>query len=843
MISLKIWFKKLRYNKKKSVILFIILILPLILFSGIILNFLNGYFASFEEYTYQNVGSDLSFTTINNDVQGIYRELDKCLNNYPHIGYVSQLPYIPETNMNLTVYNISSFYFSTYINQSIDIRGFNFSNSRIRSFYITRYIPISSGRLPKKGNEIIVPESFKSTYNISLNSVLNFHYLNKIDENVTIVGFYNGNPDVRWAPKTSFIFLINTYNYQFIQKFKINAYSIYYDIYLNHKYMDVFNINSFIQELSQIKTILHSDLSSYLSHYVDISSKSSDYTDNEFTQYMNGVYIDPFSILTPILLITFMFLTISINYISTIDGPIWEKMRYYSSKKGIMMQIFLETMLNNIIASLIVIPSGIGLYILANLFTGFSVSEFGIYIPLSYYILTSSFSIFCALLIFFALNVNFRKRNLEKVDSNVSSSSFLRKHWKIALILIILISPPILNTILYFTIFNSYNMFSAYFGWFVWLISLIYSTILVLGIIVLCSNWIIKLIQYIVKKHPFSKIKNVRFRLLRKFIHYKHKSILVVIIILGLQLAFINFYQIKNYNQYQFDRSKIYLNYGSDYKLYDYGYHHNSSIDPLNYMDEKDYCQINSISGAIFDGPLLLSGDLFTLFQFNFDKYREVLTTQSQSALDSNMKSMINSLGSHETLVPIYLKYRYNLQIGDTFEIRPINTSSVVPGNYNYDYVKNYTLSMKIMGFITNIPGIDQDGYLFSVPPFSHNKLAIIVSPKFNFSSEFPKLPIQYTYLVKNFNNSLNVLKSIAYEHPGIFYVALQDGLKTFNNSYQTISSNFTLLMYIIFIISFVFITLLFIYNFINENSKNWNLFQLFGFREKDIKKFIFISL
>ena len=207
--------------------------------------------------------------------------------------------------LNLTIYNLFSPISLSFINHSIDFKGLNFSGNRIKNLYIDKEIPLISGRLPKNGNETIVPDRFKSIYNFSLNSILNFQFHDEVNLNTTIVGFYEGNENIRRAPKTSFIFLINDLENQVFQKFKDFGRSINYRIYLDHKHMDIFNIYSFTQQLSQIEAILQDDLSYYSN---DVSSSSSNYQSFEFNQFMNTVMLNFFSIVIPILLIILIFL-------------------------------------------------------------------------------------------------------------------------------------------------------------------------------------------------------------------------------------------------------------------------------------------------------------------------------------------------------------------------------------------------------------------------------------------------------------------------------------------------------------------------------------------------------
>lgn len=837
MVNLKLWFKKLQFNKKKSIFLFIFLILPLVLINCIILNFLNGYYDSFEEYSYQNISSDLGFYSYNDNFQEIYNTLENSLNDYPYIGFKSYSPFHLE--LNLTIYNLFSPIPLSFVNHSIDFGGLNFSNNRIKNLYINKEIPLISGRLPKNGNEIIVPDRFKSIYNFSLNSVLNFQFHDEVNLNTTIVGFYEGNENIGRAPKIIFIFLIDDLENQIFQKFKDIGYLIRYHIYLDHKHMDIFNIYSFTQELSQIEAILQNDLSNYILNSNYLYSSSSMYQ-WEFNQYMNDVMLNLFSLIVPILLIIILFLTISSNYISNIEKDYWNKITIYSSRKSVKFQIFLELFLNNFIAYLIALPVGIGLYIFTLQLTNFEFSGLEIYLPFSYYSITFFFSILFSLLIFIFL-VKKYIRTLSSKDGSSTRSfiKFSKKYRKIILILIILAFLPIFNKILYFGLIAFYNplllIFTMNLDLLVFVISLFYSTILILLIILLTSGLIIKFIQYFVKNQPFTRIKNQKLGFIKKFFQYKNKNTLILITILGLFLGFINFYHFKNHNQYLQNQFEIYLDYGSDYKIYD-DYNYNGSFNPSDYMDDSNFCQIKSIPGKINNNTIF--EDNIALLSFNPDKYLTVLNEKTSPTIDVALISSIKNLKENEILVPVYLRFRYNLQVGDYLAIQPKNTSVI----YEYEFVENYTQYMRVKGFINNLPGMDQDPHIFE-SGFSSRKMVIVTNSNFNYSSVFSDLPIKLTYLVKDFNNCLNVLKTIEDQHLGVDYAALQDELKNYENSYLSVSNNSILVLYTIFIIVFLSMTFLFIYNFISENSDFWDLFQLFGLNEKSIKSFILIGL
>ena len=265
-------------------------------------------------------------------------------------------------------------------------------------------------------------------------------------------------------------------------------------------------------------------------------------------------------------------------------------------------------------------------------------------------------------------------------------------------------------------------------------------------------------------------------------------------------------------------------------------YNINHSLNLQNYVDDDKFCWIKTIPGVI-DNETIFDQNIVIL-SFNANKYFSVLNEKSSLSINSNIISNIQNLNNNEILVPSYLKIKYNLQIGDILVLKPKNATMLG----NYQIVDNYSAYLSVKGFFNNLPGLDNDNN-FNDPYNSQGSLLIITNQDYNYSAEFPNLPIKHTYLIKEFNNSFNTLEVIEQNHSDIQYITLKDGLKYYSTSHLSVSLKFIDVMYTIFVISFIFLTLLFVYNYISENSEFWNLFQLFGLKVKELKRLIFTSL
>ena len=136
MNKLKFWYKKFKYNRKRKVLFLSFIILPLILSYSIVLIFINTYFLSFEEFTYQNYTSDISVHSKYDNFQQVHKEVVNSLNDNTYKGTFIRA--IFPLNINFST-NISNFNKILYLNQSIKFMGLNFSSEIFKSYYLDHH--------------------------------------------------------------------------------------------------------------------------------------------------------------------------------------------------------------------------------------------------------------------------------------------------------------------------------------------------------------------------------------------------------------------------------------------------------------------------------------------------------------------------------------------------------------------------------------------------------------------------------------------------------------------------------------------------------------------------------
>jgi len=841
MVSVKLWIKKLLFYKKRSLIILLFLILPLILFSSSALNFLNGYFKSFEEYSYIYISnSDILVYSDYSNFKDIDDGLKLELSNYPYRGCI--VDYSFSLDVNLTIHKLDQGLSFVYLNHSMNFLGLNFSQNNIKSFYINTYIPLISGRLPNNTTEVILPIEYQIIYNLSINSLLNLKYTTEINQNLTIVGFFKSNQNTFFSPKNQVLFFINDLNSSLFQKsIGSGQRSSRYNIFLDHRQMDIFNLNLFVLELEQIESIIRLFFVNNIPGQIDVSSSSSSYLSDEVGVYLKTIYDDLIAIIIPIILIIIIFASIPSNYISNIEKEYWwNKIDVYTSKNTIRTQLLLEILLNVFLAFLIGLPSGIGLFFIINFFSDIGQVNLNLFIPTSFYFSTITFSIFYAIFIYYSLLRAHKKEKISKMQRFEMEPKNLFRKRKLLVSLIVLISLlPIIERILYIGLVSYYNpLLSSIIlplGEFANYVSLFYSTTFILLVLLTIPSFIIRFVQLMIKKMPFTKVRNASVELMSKLFQFKKKNIIILIAILSLQIGFINFYSFNHGNQYVQGELEVYLDYGSDYKLYE-PYSNKSLINFSLYTENLIYSQIDSISGRLENGSI--ADQNIVLISLNTSRYTSVLTQKVLQNLSQEMISSITSLGDNEILVPIYLQYRYDLKIGDYLTFQPENTS-----NSLYEFLENYSITMYIKGFFNYLPGLDHDINLSPSLYYFQRRMIFISKSNFNFSSYFGDLPIKRTYLIKDLNNSLNIIKSLIHNNPYLQYISLKDGLDDFNNSYLAVSNQTVNNIFKIYIILFIIEIFFFIYYFIKENSNIWNLFQLFGQKASQIKHFILKSL
>lgn len=834
MNNFRLWFKKLKYYKEKKLISLLFIILPLILSYSIILNFFNAYYASFEEYSFQNFSSDISVFTKYDNFQQFHKDIEITLDNRPYKGTL--IKSIFPINLNFTTYSSDS-KVSKFINESISFEGLNFSSNIFKNYYFSEFVYVKAGKLPQNSSEVIVPIDFKKIYNLNLNSIINFQYNKEINLNLTIVGFYESQELYSISSRNTFILLINNLNNQIFHSFKNIGFDLRYYFFLDHRQMDVFNTYSFTSEISSIQQSIELFFSNLTQDYVIFSSKSR-FQSYEFLQYINVIILDLFTILIPIFFLTIIFFIMFSNYFSRMEIRIWDKKKYFLPKKKIKKNILFELFIDNFISYWIALPTAIGLYLLFNLFTYNKLARFDLFIPTSYYIFTIIFLVIPYLIMcFFILKrLNIYTKNDDKKSQTFKPDNF-KKQKKIIFILGILVSLPIISTIFYFLQVSFFNPIQIIFTTILYglasSISLIYSILIVLIIVIIIPGIIIKIIQYI-SRIPFRKLNNFRSKFLSKFFDFKLLTILVFVTFLSLEIGFINYYHFKKVNKYHQEEFELYLKIGSDIKISE-PYSVNGLINLSMNLEHNHYCPINIIQGKI--GSNLIIEENCAIISFNPFKYYSVLNDKSRSSINNELITLIDNLSSDEIIVPFYFKLRYNLNIGDSLNICPQNTSK-----YDGEFIKGYEKQMIIKGFFNFLPGLDNEATYYPTV-YSGNNLIIITSSHFNYTYEFFNLPISRTFLVENINNTIDIFEYLAYNNTEIRYCSLKAELDKLNTSYLNISNNSIVTMFWLFIFVFLLMSFLIIYNFSIENKDFWYLFQLFNLTKEEVKKFIFWGL
>lgn len=830
MNNFLLWYKKLKFNKKKKFISLFFTILPLVLSFSVVLNFFNTYYASFEEYNFQNTTSDIRVFTQYDNFQQIHNDIETMLNNRLHKGTFIKAP-LP-LSLNFTIYGSDSKE-NSFINKSIYLKGYNFSSNTFKDHYFSEFLSITSGKLPKNVSEVIVPVVYKDVYNLSLNTLINFQYKKEINSNLTVVGFYQKQGLSLISSNNGFIFLINDLNNQIFQVFKNIGFDIRYYFFLNHRLMDVFNTHSFTLEISNIKQSVEFIFSNLTPEYM-ISSSISIFQSVEFIVYINLIILDLFTILIPIFFFMIIFLVIFSNYFSRVETKIWNKIRYFLPKKKIKKNLIFDLIIDNFISYSIALPTAVGLNLFLSMFSNNKLIRLDIFIPTSYITFTIIILVVNCLVmyLFISKRLNMYIKNVIKT-SHLSKPNRLNKPKKIIFILGIFVSLPIISIIFYFMqiwfnnpiqiIFTSILYGTSLF------IYLIYSILVILIIVLLIPGLIIKIIQYI-SRIPFRKLKDYRYKLLAKFFDFKSITILIFITFLSLEMGFINYYHFRSVNKIDQEKLEIHLSVGSDIKISE-PYSVNGTTDISDYIGHNQFCPINIIPGKI-ENNLIIEQNC-VLLNFNSTNYNSVLNDKSRSSVSSEFITLVENLGINESLVPLYLKLRYDLKIGDSLIIHPQNASQ-----YDGEIIKAYEKQIIIKEFFNFLPGLDCDASYYSTA-YSENNLIIITSSHFNYSREFPNLPISQTFLVKNINNSINKIEFMVNNNTELRFRFLETELDKFNSSYSKISNNSIATIFWLFTIVFVLMSFLIIYNFIFENIDFWYLFQLFNLNKKDGKKFI----
>ena len=840
MVSLKLWYKKIKYVKKKKIILIIFFVsIPLIVFNSIIMTTLNTYFEAFEEFTYQNYISDLSIKLQNHDFKEMYEKIEDSLEGYPLKGITSQ--FSKGMTMNASFYDIDSNLTLFLQNYSLYFINWHFSSNVIKKHYLEELIEIELGQFPRGNNELLLPIAFKTSHDISINSTIKFQLNPHSNINVSVSGFYSGVELYRFSPNSAFIFGMENIssNLLFQALLNISSYTDYF-IYLDHKFMDIFNTNNYILRLENAEYKLRRGLLHYLSSPEDVSSSASLYRQSaEFSEFINQVASDILLIIIPILMVIFFYNLFLGNLILSEEKPYWDRIKLYLSLRNFKLQVFVEIFLNSIFSYLFANFIGLILFfLLLSTFLG-SFAFTDIYLPESYWILTFTFFFFYIIILYLTILKLYSKNQI----------STLRKkrwdHWKkgkrvpkkILISLIIIVFFPAIDKLVYIIaiyynnplltsikyLLNSSSDFIKSF----------YSTIFLITFLSIFSLTLIKLSQYIINKRFISKKLGFRkYPGTKNFIHYKSRNIILILLIISVAFGYINYNHFMNINKSSRSEYMIYTEFGSDYKVYE-PYYFNKTIELSAFVNESFYCEIKSLPGQV-SHPFVLE-KYMVFITLSPDKYYSVLNSISLNSFDLTLINAIKSLKNNEILIPSFFKIKYGWKIGDMLKIQPKNTSS---SSYYGEYLEDYEKQFEIKGFFNNFPGLDRDDYISGLP-FFENGVLMITAPEFNYTEQFKPIPILHSYLIKDFPNCELILESLTHNYSYIYSRSLNTELTRLKTSYQQFSNKYISILYSSFIFSFILVTFFLSYQFLNENSNVWDLFQLFGIKLNSIKRFV----
>ncbi len=861
-MGFKILLKKIKNQGKKNVSLIFFMVLPLILLSGITINFFNLYFESFENYHAQHIGYDFKVFIYSNQTNyGILNSsLHNELKNTPYKGFVVQTsPNMGDKEFNLTISD-PNLNVAKYYNRSIILNGVNFSGRDFRSFFLNKSITLTSGNLPKNENETIAPTRIQQAFNLTLNSTINFYSYNTTDFNATVVGFYEsvGKPQYyKYFISGEFLFFFN--DGQLTQKFSELSYTEY-QIYLDHKQMDVFNSNALITEINEIEIKIRNIFSNYTSPDDIFSSQSKFFMGNsEYFEYLSQVYSNFFYLVGPIFVFLLIFSYLFSKYNARSEHDTWNKIMVFKSSKYVKIHLFFDLLLNNLLSYVISIPIGIILYFtIGNIFNQSGTSNLEIYLPLPFLMFTFAFNVIYLLSTYlFSLSEIPVELDLTKKHLDVETPLSSKKVKNIAIVVLIVISLlPILVFFLYYIELFFYNpiinqLYSFLKNFFVFLQSY-YVVIILTAILMIFPGLIIKLFP-LLNKIAFLKFKAKKTRLLKQFFTYNRKSLIVFIVIVSLGIGFINFYQIDRINQSKQKELEIYLKIGSDFKLYEpYLYGNNTNLNASLYFNDTEYCQIQSIAGK-FTNYSIIFPQVFSTITVDPIQYYLTLNNYSKNIVEQSFLSRVEGLKIDEILLPTYLQVRYGLKENEFLTFQPQNTTTF---RYNLEkqlesheiidneieFLKNYEINFKIKGFFNFLPGLDQDEKLFSATyPYSDGGL-LITSPNFNYSKVFNATEVKNTYLIREYNNTESTIKNLVREINGDF-ASLNEELFSHNISLTKTMNNTMYTVFGIFVVIFFFMNILFIVRFVRENDETWNLLQLWGIPETRVKKMIFWGL
>lgn len=849
-MSFKTWLKKISFSKRKYFLSLFFMVLPVILLVGISINFFNLYYDSFENFHEQYVDSDFEVRVTSNftNFKELNSDLSEKLQDTPYRGYIAEIPDVTARNLTINPPNRKT---PEFYNQSVQLSVLNFSGSDIKNFFFNKTIRLTKGRLPKDKNETLVHSNIQKLLNLSYGNKVSLRLTDGTSQNATITGFYkplNKSQYTKYSINTDFIFFFN--DFQINTTFP-NASFIDYHLYLHHDQMDILNFNLYLSEIADIESKIQKIFSNYTLAQVEITSSAQYFQSGNsiFYQYQGQIYEDLIYLLAPLLVIFIIFSYLYSEFSMKVEEDSWRILHMFKSLSYIKRQLFLEVLLNNLLAFGLALPLGIGLNILIRIaFIQPTGSIFEIHMPL-YFLLFSSFINLFYLTIIYVFSLRKIPREMEfnknqnRNSTQSKSKNSIRRLIKTGLLFLVIL--PLVIILIYYGEFSFYNpiigALSTQLENLFSLIQSFYVIILLIAILFITPGLIIKFFPFLTKI-VLRKIDVKKVKLLKQFFIQNKRLVIIFIAIISIGSSFINFYHFERINQSKQKELETYLKVGSDFKLYEP--YLEGKIKRYNYsrvFNNSQYCITQSLSGQIQNSSIIFP-DVLTTITFNPQHYFSTLNDVSKRIIDKEFLTRIETLKENETLIPYYLNLRYGIKEGDLLTFHPQNTT-LYEDTSEVRFVDNYEIKFRVKGFFNFLPGFDQDNHLFdTLHTYSEGGL-IITSSKFNYSLSFPNLEVRNTVLMKKISGIDDKTMDALVEKLDFNYISLDKELFLYRNSYISLMTKTISKIFGLFILFFFFLNFLIILRFVKENERTWNLLQLWGFQEVEVKGLIIASL
>ncbi len=463
---------------------------------------------------------------------------------------------------------------------------------------------------------------------------------------------------------------------QVLEKFRVLE-SLEYRIYLDYSQIDIFNREAIFEEISKLEMYVNQAFrkSVYSSFTIYSNKDNLNLGTYEFNHFYTQIFNELYYLNIPVIIIIGFFSFLFSNYLSNLEIDLWRKVEVFKSPFYIKRQLLLELLFYNICTFLIAIPFGVGLYIMfRSLFTQESII-YGILPTTIFYFLIIAFLfniIYFLILSLFTLRTVPSGVTIESTEKHDLKRTFkhLRKFGIIIFVLLLFLSFLSLIFKLISRFYNNY--FLLVIEYFITEYSNSFQYLYVyflLGLVLLIgSQLIIKFISKlsIIPLYRYRNLTVEKVLSLRKFLTTSRKNILISVCIIGLGLGFINFYYFNRYNISQQEELEIYLDVGSDYKLYEMNlWYDTPSINYSYYFKNEQYSLINYISGKLKNYSISYP-EYYMILTIDPMSYYDCLNNRSKPYIDPSFLSLLEYLDTDEILLPSYFQIRYGVKIGDT---------------------------------------------------------------------------------------------------------------------------------------------------------------------------------